>query len=79
MKIFYTCEHCGKAVDMIEVDHIDEVKLGFDCLTPEERQDIIKIDSVSDTMQVYSLCDECIELLGLENEGKTEQKVNLLH
>jgi len=79
MRIFYTCEHCGKAVDMIEVDQIDEVKLGFDCLTPEERQDIIKIDSVSDTMQVYSLCDECIELLGLENEGKTEQKVNLLH
>ena len=79
MRIFYTCEHCGKAVDMIEVEQIDEVKLGFDCLTPEERQDIIKIDSVSDTMQVYSLCDECIELLGLENEGKTEKKVNLLH
>ena len=79
MRIFYTCEHCGKAVDMIEVDQIDEEKLGFDCLTPEERQDIIKIDPVSDTMHVHSLCDECIESLGVANEGKTEQKVSFLH
>ena len=41
MKIYYNCEYCGEAIDMIEMDQIDEVKLGFDCLTAEERQDII--------------------------------------
>ncbi|MBP2626558.1 MAG: putative protein family YabK [Firmicutes bacterium] len=79
MKIYYTCEHCGEAIDMIEVDKVDEVKFGFDCLTADERQDIIKIDSLANVMYVYSLCDECIESLGLANEGETEQKVNLLH
>jgi len=79
MKIYYTCENCGEAIDMIEVDQVDEVKFGFDCLTAEERQDIIKIDSLANVMYVHSLCDECIESLGLANEGGTEQKINLLH
>lgn len=79
MKIYYTCEHCGEAIDMIEVDKVDEAKFGFDCLTAEERQDIIKIDSLANAMYVYSLCDECIESLGLDNEGQTEKKINVLH
>jgi len=79
MKIYYTCEHCGEPIDMIEVDKVDEVKFGFDCLTAEERQDIIKIDSLANAMYVQSLCDECIESLGLTNEGESEQRVNLLH
>lgn len=79
MKIYYSCEHCGEAIDMIEVDQVDEVKFGFDCLTAEERQDIIKIDPLANTMYVHSLCDECIESLGLANEDETEQKMNFLH
>ena len=78
MKIYYTCENCGEAIDMIEVDQVDEVKFGFDCLTAEERQDIIKTDSLANAMYVHSLCDECIESLGLAPEGG-EQKTNLLH
>jgi len=79
MKIYYTCEACGVAIDMVEVDEVDEGKFGFDCLTAEERQDIIKTDSVANTMHVRSLCDGCIELLKLANEGEPEQKINLLH
>jgi len=79
MKIYYKCDHCGEAIDMIEVDQVDEVKFGFDILTAEERQDIIKTDSLANTMYVHSLCDECIESLGLANEGETEQKIGLLH
>lgn len=74
MKIYYTCENCGDAIDMIEVDRVDEAKFGFDRLTAEERQDIIKVDSLANAMYVHSLCDDCIELLGIANEGKTEQK-----
>lgn len=79
MKIYYHCEHCGDAIDMIEVDEIDEVKFGFDCLTAEERQDIMKIDSVANVMYVYSLCDECIEALGLTNKDEDELTTTLLH
>ena len=79
MKIYYSCENCGEAIDMIEVDQVDEIKVGFDCLTAEERQDIIKIDVVANAMYVHSLCDQCIELLGLGNEEENLQDMRLLH
>lgn len=79
MKIYYSCENCGEAIDMVEVDQVDEVKFGFDCLTAEERQDIIKTDVVANAMYVHSLCDQCIELLGLENEEETSPSASLLH
>lgn len=79
MKIYYSCEHCGQEIDMIEVEQVDETKFGFDCLTAEERQDIIKFDAVTNTMYVHSLCDQCIELLGLGNEEDTFPKISLLH
>ncbi len=69
MKIYYNCECCGDKIDILEVDEVDEVKFGFDCLTSEERQDIIKVDKLSNAMYVQSLCDSCIESLGLEDEG----------
>lgn len=79
MKIFYICAHCGEAIDMIEVDKIDEAKFGFDCLTTEERQDIIKVDLRENTMHVQSVCDKCIESL-VFHEGKiAQQQMNFLH
>lgn len=68
MKIYYTCEYCGDHIDILETEEIDEAQLGFDCLTEEERQDIIKIDKTTGTMYVYALCDNCIQLLGLANK-----------
>lgn len=68
MKIHYSCACCGDKIDTVEVDEVDEVKFGFDCLTAEERQDIIKIDKLSNAMFVQSLCDSCIESLGLAEE-----------
>lgn len=79
MKIFYNCAHCGAGIDVIEVDAVDESKFGFDCLTAEERQDIIKINLKENTMQVRSLCDKCIEDLGLEEEKAAQQEMNFLH
>ncbi|WP_188398472.1 anti-sigma-F factor Fin [Sporomusa sp. GT1] len=67
MKIFYTCEYCNEPIDTLEVDQVDEAKFGFDCLTAQERQDIIKIDAAQNAMYVKSLCDSCIAAMGLED------------
>ncbi|MDD4600292.1 hypothetical protein SDC9_22930 [bioreactor metagenome] len=79
MKIYYTCEYCGSHIDMIEVDMVDEIRLGFDCLTGEERQDIIRTDDLNNSMYVKSLCDCCIETLGISDEGSFVRGVNYLH
>lgn len=70
MKIHYTCDRCGSFIDTIEMAEIDENKLGFDSLTAAERQAIIEFDEYTNSMYVQSLCDQCIQILGLdENEG----------
>lgn len=67
MKILYTCEYCGDHIDTLEVDEVDEVKFGFDRLTAQERQDIIKTDAAQNTIYVKSLCDLCIASMGLDD------------
>lgn len=67
MKIFYTCEYCGDHIDTLEVDQVDEAKFGFDCLTAQERQDIIKTDVTQNSIHVKSLCDACITSMGLDD------------
>ncbi|MBP2644590.1 MAG: putative protein family YabK [Firmicutes bacterium] len=68
MKINYSCDCCGEDIDTLEVDELDEDKLGFSCLTVKERESILKYDSLSNSLQVLSLCDQCIEELGLAEE-----------
>lgn len=79
MKIYYSCEYCKADIDMLEVDEVDEVRFGFDCLTAEERQDIIKIDELNNAMYVQSLCDCCIEALGLADDGLFFQGIKYPH
>lgn len=69
MKIYYTCEYCQTPIGCVEVDQVDEEKFGFAALTPEEREDIIKIDVSANCMYVQSLCDDCITALGLNDDG----------
>ncbi|MDF2565340.1 MAG: putative protein family YabK [Massilibacillus sp.] len=68
MKIYYHCEMCGIDIAVLDVEHVDEVKLGFNCLTSDERKDIIEVDDLRNTMHVKSLCDDCAERLGLNRE-----------
>jgi len=68
MKIFYICDNCGLPIDAIEVNEIDEVKFGFDCLTDAERAEMIRVDAANNVMYVQSLCDACIVSLGLGSE-----------
>lgn len=72
MKIHYRCEQCGQAIDTLEVNVLNETKLGFDVLSPEERQQLIYHDPISDTLYVQSLCDMCIEAMGLEGQNTTQ-------
>lgn len=71
MRICYHCERCGTDIAALEVASIDEHKLGFDCLTRDEREDIISMDMNADTMHVKSLCDQCAAEPGdaLHEEG----------
>jgi hypothetical protein len=79
VKIYYTCEYCGGPIDILEVDQIEEAKFGFDCLTEEERQDIIKIDKNANAMYVHSLCDDCIQALGLADGQPIISPQNFIH
>lgn len=63
MKVRYVCGTCAALVSELNLPVIDEHRLGFDVLTPEERADIISVDSATGNIRVSSLCDECIESL----------------
>lgn len=64
MRVYYHCDRCGAAVAQLELESIDETKLGLDCLTHEQREDIISIDETG-MMHIKTLCDRCIETMGL--------------
>lgn len=61
MQLLYFCDVCGRHVAELSVPVVDEVALGFDALTPEERADIISFDAVREVITVKSLCDDCIQ------------------
>lgn len=79
MRIQYSCDICGQHIDAVEVDALDEAKFGFDCLTAEERQDIIRYDDASGVLYVQSLCDACIAAMGLEGGMPAAPRHGLLH
>jgi len=80
MRIHYSCDNCGEPIDTIEVAALDEERFGFDCLTGEERQEMIRFDEASGTLHVQSLCDACIEAMGLAGGGMpAAPPPNLLH
>ncbi len=73
MRIHYSCDNCGRPIDAIEVDAVDEARFGFDCLTAEERRDMIRYDEAENVMYVQSLCDACIEAMGLPGTAAPPQ------
>lgn len=44
----------------LDLDYLDEQRLGFAALTPEERADIISCDSLTGVVTVKSVCDDCV-------------------
>lgn len=81
MRLLYYCHNCGDFIDEISVEQVDEQKLGFDRLTAEEKQDIIKSSKNGNMLYVGSVCDNCYHdlnnLAGDELEPYHDQ--GLLH
>lgn len=59
MRLIYICESCGRYIDEIEMNHINESRLGFDVLTPEEKDDLIHLDWSRQVGTVMAICDLC--------------------
>lgn len=76
MKVHYNCDNCGGFIAAIEVEALDEARFGFDCLTEEERQAMVVYDDATHDFYVQSLCDDCIEAMGL---GEAPAGNTLLH
>jgi hypothetical protein len=79
MIIRYVCEYCENLIGELEMEAIDEERLGFHCLTEDERKDIIRINQETNTMIVTSLCDGCIQMLGLDEETLFARGTNYLN
>lgn len=59
MKVDYICRVCGDWLLNLEVNHDDEVRLGFASLTPEERADIIDLNLQTGAVIVRTFCGMC--------------------
>jgi hypothetical protein len=62
MSVKYVCRCCAAMVGEIKDDHINELRLGFHFLTPEERRDIISYSQDGD-VTVKIICDYCTEAI----------------
>jgi Protein of unknown function (DUF2757) len=58
----YVCRYCHTLIGKIDHQEITEEQLGFDRLTPEEREDIITND-VYGNQQIRVVCETCQEVL----------------
>ncbi|PKM90067.1 MAG: DUF2757 domain-containing protein [Firmicutes bacterium HGW-Firmicutes-12] len=68
MRLIYICDECGRYIDEIEMGIINEDRLGFDVLTPEEREDLVHLDWNRQVGTVRAICDSCW------GEGSTEKE-----
>ncbi|MCS1352380.1 anti-sigma-F factor Fin family protein [Mechercharimyces sp. CAU 1602] len=66
MAIHYTCRYCRIELGQIE-EHMDDIRLGFHQLTPDQLRDIITYD-LSGQTEVRVVCETCQEMLELHPE-----------
>jgi hypothetical protein len=70
MKLTYYCSQCDSLIEELDVDRIDEEKLGLSILTSVEKEDIIKETEAG--MEIGIICDECAakeKLISLVNNN----------
>lgn len=67
MLVSYCCRYCSAPMGRLEGGALDEARLGFDFLTPEEHADIITYDS-NGNVAVRLVCDYCREALDANPE-----------
>ena len=69
MKILYYCHNCGDFIDELTVEQVNDEKLGFDLLTEDEKQDIIKWSKSGNMLYVGSVCDNCYQEINTMTGG----------
>lgn len=79
MRLNYICSQCGSAIDLIDVQSLDEAAFGFDCLTNAERQELLSFDHEKNTLTVKSLCDLCIEDMRLDVKETPSTSMHWVH
>lgn len=63
MTIVYKCRHCGTKVGELQIDAIQNGKLGLDRLTIQELQEMVQFDNDNDTLEILTICEDCQEAL----------------
>jgi len=63
MSFVYTCRHCGHVIGKLEQELLNTARLGFDQLSTEDRQEMIRYQSNGD-IHIKSICESCEETLG---------------
>lgn len=58
MSIVYKCRHCGHVIGKLRSETLDESKLGFNQLSPEEKQEMIQHQYNGD-VHVHVICENC--------------------
>lgn len=66
MRLIYICDRCKNFIDEIEVDVLDEARLGFNNLTGDEKQELLHLDWGRGVGTVTSICDECLSSMSQE-------------
>lgn len=67
MSVDYVCKYCHTVIGCIDRGGLDEVRLGFHCLTPGERQQYIVTHSNGD-ITVWMKCEYCTEAILMHPE-----------
>lgn len=78
MRLIYICDQCNSYIDEIEIPDIDESMLGFNTLTMEERDELVKLDWDRQIGTVKAICDQCLNKL-METEEVPMQKAPGIH
>lgn len=58
----YICRSCGMTIGHLDPTQVTERALGFDCLTIDERQEIIQYQENGE-IHVQIICEHCQEAL----------------
>lgn len=74
MTVRYVCRYCGMKLGEISAP-VSEHDLGFDRLTPEERQDILRYGT-DGTLIAQVVCEYCQETLERNPEWVLMHKIH---
>lgn len=67
MSVIYQCRHCGQKIGEVDHQFLDTTMLGFNELTAEEKQEMIRYEK-NGNIHVSAICDDCYDTLSKHPE-----------